>query len=223
MYFKDRTQAGQLLAERLKQYVGKEVVIYAIPRGGIIIGAEIAKSLSVPLDLVIVKKISHPRNPEYAIAAAAENGHIVGQRRELASIDDNWLKEEMERQRREAAKRRRKYLHGRGMISPEGKIAIVVDDGVATGLTLRVGIMEVKHHNPAKLVVAVPVVPKSTAKILKAETDELVALEMPSDGEFLGSVGSYYENFAQVNDKDVIKIFDAYRDQSHQPVRKVAI
>ncbi|MBI4096481.1 MAG: phosphoribosyl transferase [Candidatus Levybacteria bacterium] len=222
MYFKDRTQAGQLLAERLKQYAGKEVVVYAIPRGGIIIGAEIVKSLSVPLDLVIVKKISHPRNPEYAIAAAAANGHTINAC-ELALIDDNWLEEEIERQRQEAARRREKYLRGNSTMSPEGKIAIVVDDGAATGLTLRVAIKEIKHSNPLRLIVAVPIIPKSTAEIIRKDADKLVTLEMPSDGEFFGSVGSYYENFAQVNDKDVIKIFDAYRDQSHQPVRKVAI
>ncbi|MDP2638482.1 MAG: phosphoribosyltransferase family protein [Candidatus Levybacteria bacterium] len=211
MYFKDRSQAGQLLAEKLEKYVNKDVVVYAVPRGGVVTAVEIAKYLHAPLDLIITRKISHPQNPEYAIAATAENGHIVGQRRELALVDEDWLEEEMVKERQEAARRRKKYLHGREMISPEGKIAIVVDDGVATGLTLRVGIMEVKHYNPAKLVVAVPVLPKSTARILKEEADELIALEMPSDDKFLGAVGSYYENFDQVKDKDVVGILDEHR------------
>lgn len=200
------------MAEKLEKYIDKDVIVYAVPRGGVVTAVEIAKFIRAPLDLVITRKISHPYNPEYAIAATAENGHIVGQRRELASIDEDWLEEEMERQRREAVRRRKKYLHGRCMISPEGKIAIVADDGVATGLTLRVSIMEVKHHNPVKLVVAVPVLPKSTARIFKEEADELIALEMPSDDKFLGAVGSYYKSFAQVEDKDVIRILNNHKE-----------
>ena len=195
MRFKDRIQAGQLLADKLKGYADKDVVIYAIPRGGVLTAVEIARNLHAVLDLVITRKISHPDNPEYAIAATAED----------------WLEREMKKGRLEVARRRKKYLHGKKMTSAKGKIAVVVDDGVATGLTLRVGIMEIKHYNPAKLIVAVPVVPRSTAKILRKEADELIALEIPSDDKFLGAVGSYYDSFAQVKDKDVIKILDAYR------------
>lgn len=211
MYFKNRMQAGQLLAEKLKKYIDKDVIVYAIPRGGVVVAVEIAKNLRAPLDLVITRKISHPHNPEYAIAAIAENGHIVGERRELMYIDEDWLEEEMERQRHEATRRRREYLHGREMLLPEGKITIVVDDGVATGLTLRVGIKEIKHYNPAKIIVAVPVLPKSTANTIRKEADELIALEMPSDDKFFGAVGSYYDSFEQVKDEDVIKILDDYR------------
>lgn len=221
MRFKDRSEAGRLLAEKLKKYSGRNVVVYAIPRGGVVTAFEIAKKLHADLDLIIARKISHPNNPEYAIAATAENGHIVCTQRELASVDGDWLEEEKGKARLEATRRRKKYLHGRKMISAEGKTAIVVDDGVATGLTLRVGIMEIKHHNPDKLVVAVPVVPKSTAEVLKKEADELIALEIPSDDKFLGAVGSYYDSFTQVKDKDVIEILDEYR--SHRSVRRVAI
>ncbi|OGH25136.1 MAG: phosphoribosyl transferase [Candidatus Levybacteria bacterium RIFCSPLOWO2_01_FULL_39_24] len=211
MRFKDRIQAGQLLADKLKGYADKDVVVYAIPRGGVLTAVEIARNLHAVLDLVITRKISHPDNPEYAIAATAENGHIVGTPRELALVGEDWLEREMKKGRLEVARRRKKYLHGKKMTSAKGKIAVVVDDGVATGLTLRVGIMEIKHYNPAKLIVAVPVVPRSTAKILRKEADELIALEIPSDDKFLGAVGSYYDSFAQVKDKDVIKILDAYR------------
>lgn len=211
MRFKDRMQAGQLLAEKLKKYAGKDVIVYAIPRGGVVVAVEIARRIRAPLDLVITKKISHPQNPEYAIAATAENGHIIGSQRELMSIDKDWLEEEMEEQRQEAVKRRTKYLHRRKMMFPEGKTAIIVDDGVATGLTLRVAIMEIKHRNPAKLIVSVPVVSKSTAKILRSEADELIALEIPSDDKFLGAVGSYYESFAQVEDEDLIKILNGHK------------
>lgn len=205
MRFRDRTEAGQLLAEKLKKYQNKDVVVYALPRGGVVTAVEIARFLDVPLNLIITRKISHPYNPEYAIAATAENGHIVGTRRELMAVDEEWLEEEIEKGRQEAARRRKKYVHERKVTSPENKIAILVDDGVATGLTLRVGILELKHHNPKKLIVAVPIVPRSTANVLKNEADELVALEIPSDDAFLGAVGAYYDDFGQVEDEQVIK------------------
>lgn len=211
MRFKDRAEGGQLLARKLAKYKNKNVIVYALPRGGVITALEIAKYLHAPLDLIITRKISHPQNPEYAIAATAENGHILGESRELMSVDEDWLKEEVENQRREAARRKRKYLRGRKILSAEGKVVILVDDGVATGLTIRVGIAELKHRNPSKLIIAVPVVPKSTAKVLQKEADDLVALDTPSDDVFLGAVGSYYDSFPQVEDKDVIKILDQHK------------
>jgi len=208
--FRDRTEAGQLLAQKLKKYIGKDVVVYALPRGGVVTALEIARELQAPLDLIITRKISHPYSPEYAIAATAENGHIVGTHRKPLEVDEKWFHGEIERQRKEAARRRKKYLHGRDMFSPEGKIVILVDDGVATGLTLRVGILELKHQSPLKLIVAVPVVPKSTAKVLGREADELVALEIPADDNFLGAVSAYYENFPQVEDEEVIRILNEH-------------
>lgn len=210
MRFRDRTEAGQLLAEKLKSYQDKDVIVYALPRGGVVTAIEIAKYLHAPLDLIFTRKISHPYNPEYAIAATAENGHIVGTRREIMSVDEDWLEEEIEKQRQEAARRRKKYLRGRKITSPKKKVAILVDDGVATGLTLRVGILELKHHNPKKIIVAVPVVPRSTAERIQAEADELVALEVPSDDTFLGAVGAYYDDFRQVDDEQVIEILQKH-------------
>lgn len=210
MHFKDRIGAGRLLAQALKKYRDKDVVVYALPRGGVVTALEIAKYLHAPLDLIITRKISHPYNPEYAIAAIAENGHIEGTDGVLKSIDEDWFKEQIKKQRQEAARRRVKYLHGRDSLSSEGKIAILVDDGVATGLTLRVGIIELRHHNPLRLVVAVPVVPQSVAKILRTQADELVALAVPTDDTFLGAVGAYYDSFAQVDDQRVMKILDEH-------------
>lgn len=232
MVFKDRIEAGQVLAEKLAQYKSKpstfkevvdsykkintkkvldeKVVVYGMPRGGVITAFEIVKYLHAPLDLVITRKIGHPASPEYAIAAVAENGHIVIESSEIRNIDKDWFEDEIERQRKEVTRRRELYLQGREMISPKGKVAILVDDGVATGLTLRVGIAELKHHKPAKIVVAVPVVVRSTADILEKEADELVALEIPSDHEFLGAVGAYYEHFPQVEDKEVIEALKSH-------------
>ena len=205
MYFKDRAEAGRLLAKSLKKYKGKDVVVYALPRGGVITALEIAKYLHSPLNLIITRKIGHPSQPEYAIAATAENGHIVGSSEKLRTIDEDWLKSEIEKERKEAKRRREKYFQGREEVSAKGKIAILVDDGVATGLTMRVAIKELKHRHPKKIVVATPVVPKDTAEILRKEADELVALEEPR--EFY-AIGDWYENFPQITDDEVTRIME---------------
>lgn len=204
-----------MLAQALKKYKDKEVVVYALPRGGVVTALEISRYLRAPLDLIITRKIGHPYQPEYAIAATAENGHIVGTARELKSVDEKWLKEEIQRQRIEAKRRREKYLQGRAEVSAEGKIAILVDDGIATGLTMRVGIMELKHRHPKEIVVAVPVVPKTTADLLRKEADEVIALDIPPDDTFLGAVGAYYSNFSAVEDEVVIDILKTYEKESH--------
>lgn len=211
MRFQDRMRAGLLLAEKLEGYAGGGVVVYALPRGGVVVGAEVARGIGAPLDIIITRKIHHPNNPEYAIAAVAEDGHIVYAREGLSSVDEGWLEREIYIGRQEAARRRKKYLRGKGVVSSDGKIAIIVDDGAATGLTLRAGIIEVRHHNPKELIIAVPVVSESVAEIFRREADELIALQIPSDGEFLGAVGSYYDSFPQVTDGEVIKILDGHK------------
>lgn len=218
MHFTDRTEAGKLLAQVLKDYKGKDVVVYALPRGGVVTALEIARYLHSPLDLIITRKIGHPTQPEYAIAAVAENGHVVGSEKELRSVDELWLSEEIKRQREEAKRRREKYLQKRAEVSVQNKVAILVDDGVATGLTIRAGIVELRHRKPKKIIVAVPVVPQTTAEVLKKEADELVALDTPSDYEFLGSVGAYYDEFYPVEDEEVIALLKAHDKRMQQGV-----
>jgi predicted phosphoribosyltransferase len=208
MMFADRAEAGRLLARALSGYIGKDVVVYALPRGGVVTAVEIGRSLHAPIDLVIVRKIGHPSQREYAIAAIAEDGHMLGSERELAAVDPAWLEREKERQRAEAQRRRKTYLGGRAAIPAEGKVAILVDDGVATGLTMRVGILELQHRHPRKLVVAVPILPKSTADRIRSEVDELVALDTPEDSEYLGAVGAYYDDFSPVEDEEVIALMN---------------
>lgn len=203
MLFKDRAEAGKRLAIALKKYRGEDVVIYALPRGGVVTAVEIAKYLSSPLDLIITRKIGHPNQPEYAIAATAENGHIVGSSEEINAVDKRWFKNEVEKERKEAERRREKYLKGRKEVSAKGKIAILVDDGIATGLTMRVAIKELKHRDPKKIVVAVPVVPKETANIIRKEADELIALVEPRN---LYAIGEWYESFPQVTDDEVTSL-----------------
>lgn len=204
MFFKDRSEAGEELATKLEKYQNQDVVVYALPRGGVVLGVEIAKKLHAPLDLVITRKIGHPLNPEYALCATSENAHMVCNEEEVAGIDKKWFEAEVQKERQEAKRRREAYFKGRKPIPAKGKIAIIVDDGVATGLTMFTAILEIKHQETKKVVVAVPVAPKETADQIKSKVDEFVALEIPE--VFLGAIGSYYQSFPQVSDEEVIKL-----------------
>ncbi len=209
MRFRDRVEAGQLLAESLRNYEGKEVVVYALPRGGVILGFEIAKALGAPLDLIITRKIGHPFNPEYAICAVAEDGHLVCNEAERAGTDPEWFRKEVEKEKEEAKRRRETYLRKRETPAARGKTAIVIDDGIATGLTLKLAIQELKHKEPAKIVVAVPVAPRDAAEEIQKEVDEFVALDVPM--VYLGAVGAYYNDFREVSDSEVIAMLEAAR------------
>lgn len=202
--FRDRLDAGRQLAEALEKYrQDEDVVVYALPRGGIVPGAEISQELGAPLDLIITRKIGHPFNPEYAICAVAEQGEPICNEPELERVDKEWFEKALKEERAEAKRRRKVYLEDGEPVSAEGKTAIIVDDGIATGLTIRAAIKEVRRQKPRHVVVAVPVVPPDTAELLEEEADELVALEIPD--VYLGAVGAYYDNFAQVEDDEVIE------------------
>lgn len=207
MYFTDRKEAGLKLAEKLLQYKDKDVVVFALPRGGVVLGVEIAKELHAPLDLMITKKIGHPYNPEYAICAVGESGTPICNPRELESVDKLWFHTEVDRIQGEIERRKEAYHIGNIGTSPgslKGKIAILVDDGIATGLTMKAAIYEARLRNPDKIVVAVPVTPSDTAEELKAEADELVSVLI--DENYLGAVGAYYMNFYQVDDNEVLDL-----------------
>lgn len=208
MRFKNRQEAGQQLAEGVRgvlaNHPGETTIIYALPRGGVVLGAEIAKRLHLPLDLIITRKIGHPQNPEYAICAVAEDGDYLCNPTEQALVDQDWLEAEFEKEKKEAQRRRITYLGEEEALSPEGKIAIIVDDGIATGLTMWLAINEMKHYLPKRIIVAVPVVPPDTAERLRVEVDGLVTLDIPE--LYLGGVGAYYDNFDQVTDQEVIQL-----------------
>ncbi len=202
--FKDRIDAGKQLAEKLIQYKDQSPVVLALPRGGVVLGAEIAGSLDCALDLVIPRKIGHPANPEYAIAAVTESGALVVNEAEVGAVDPTWFEREKEAQITEAKRRRKVYLKGRKSIDLTGKTAILADDGIATGLTMQAAIREVEGKNPAKIVVAVPVAPHDIYEKIRAEVDDFAAIDVPDS--FLGSVGAYYRDFPQVSDEEVVKI-----------------
>lgn len=211
MHFKTRTHAGQLLAGALTKilatkYQGMDAVIYVLPRGGVPLGFQVASALNMPLDLIIPRKIGHPSNPEYAIGAVTEAGEIICNEEAITDIDPAWLEQQKEEEIIEAKRRRECYLGVREPTFVTGKLAILVDDGIATGLTMRAAIRDVKSRRPDKIIVAIPVMPEKTAKMLATEVDEVVALLI--DPNYQGSVGSYYQYFHQLCDDEVIRLIN---------------
>lgn len=199
--FEDRADAGQQLAKELIGFKGKDVVVLALPRGGVVLGVEVAKALEAPLGLVLVRKIGHPRYGEYAIGAVAEGGKSVYNQQELTSIDVAWL-EKAEREARDLIERRRNLYYGRNFVPPkiEGKTVILVDDGIATGFTMQAAVKAMRDK-AGRVIVAVPVAPLDAITILKDMADEVVVLGEPAS--FQGAVGAHYRRFNQVSDEQV--------------------
>jgi putative phosphoribosyl transferase len=205
MIFIDRVDAGQKLAQALSKYKGEDVIVFALPRGGVVLGHEICRQLDAPFDLIITRKIGYPDNEECAVCAVAEDGDMICDSSGMDFIDANWLQQRAEEEIDEAKRRREVYLKGKAPMAAQGKIAIIVDDGAATGLTLLLAIQELKHLNPKKIVVAVPVAASIAAEKIRKEADELVVLEVPP---YFHAVGAHYENFPQLKDEEVIKIIE---------------
>ena len=210
--FRNRAEAGRRLAQALRDYRDQEGIVYSLPRGGVPLGVEIARSLHMPIDLVIPRKLGHPCNPEYAIGAVCENGGMVCNEWEVSQVDPSWFQEKVRSEREEARRRRERYLDGRAPLPVQGKTVILVDDGIATGLTMRAAIRDLRQRQPARIVVAVPVAPEDTAAILKQEVDELVVLDIPR--LYLGAVGAYYEDFSQITDEEVIELLQLSKNES---------
>ncbi len=204
--FKNRSEAGKQLAQKLEKYKDKDVVIYALPRGGVVTAYEIASYFHAPMDLIITRKIGHPYSPEYAIGAVAENGHHIFNQNEIFDVDSAWLNMAIEKEKLEARRRRKIYLADKKPVSCKGKIAILVDDGIATGLTMKAAILEIKHEGPKQIVVAVPVAPPETAKEIQNIIDDFVAVYIPE--YFAGSIGAYYKDFLPVSDSMVIRLLE---------------
>jgi putative phosphoribosyl transferase len=203
MQFLDRWSAGVALARLLApHYSGKEVVVYALPRGGVPVAAPIAKALNVPLELCITRKIGHPRDSEYALGALTEEGDVLWDTRDREGVDEWWLATVMDVEKQEAERRRRLYLGGKPRRKATDKVAIIVDDGAATGLTMGAAIQSLKKDNPSQIVIAVPVAPHTVVEALQGEADRVFVLN--DIKEDFRSVGRFYESFAQVDDMEVM-------------------
>jgi putative phosphoribosyl transferase len=209
MMFVNRTEAGAKLAERLLRFKNRKPVVLALVRGGVPIAYEIAKALAAPLDIVLVRKIGAPGQPELAAGAVVDgarpdtvrNPDVIA----ALEISDEYIREEAERQLAEIERRRSLYAHGRPAIPIGGRTAIVVDDGIATGATMRAALRALRRQNPARLVLAVPVAALSVVDELKQEADEIVCVETP---ERMAAIGLFYSDFRQVEDHEVIELLD---------------
>jgi len=201
--FLDREEAGLHLAEKLKSLgFPKEVLVLAIPRGGVVVGKVVADILGAELDLVAARKLGAPGNPELAIGAVGQEGEAVLDKDLIFNlgVSDSYIKKEIKSQRKEAERRESFFRQGKKPKKIVGRVVILVDDGIATGSTVLAAARIIKAKKPKKLVLAVPVAPAQTVKDLERNFDQLVISETPAD---FGAVGRFYQSFPQVEDEEV--------------------
>jgi predicted phosphoribosyltransferase len=205
MPFKDRTDAGHQLAQALATYHSQMPIIFALPRGGVTVAAEVASALGAPLDLILVRKIGVPQQPELAMGAVVDGGAPLIVRNEdvigLAKVSETEFKAVCDSELAEIERRRKRYLGDRERVDARGRTAIIIDDGIATGATVRAALRATRLRQPSKLVLAVPVAPVDTVAQLRAEADDVVCLE---EHVPFGAIGFYYADFRQVSDRAVI-------------------
>jgi len=200
LMFENRKEAGIMLAEKLKKYSGHNAVVLAIPRGGIPIGYEIAKSLSLPLDIILSKKIGHPQNPEFAIGSVSLEDVLVDQ---YMDVTDEYIKYETEKIRKDLKEKYKFYSDVRTAVEIKDKTVIVTDDGIATGNTLLVTIGLLRKAGAKKIVVAVPVLPLERVEGVNEIADDFAYVLAP---KFFPGVGMFYEDFTQVSDIEAKKM-----------------
>lgn len=207
MPFIDRQDAGRQLAEALAAYKTQKPVVLALPRGGVPVAAEIAAALDAPLDLVLVRKIGVPFQPELAMGAVVDGTTPVTVRNEdviaLTGVSERIFAEVRDKELAEIERRRQRYLGARPHPQLAGHSIIVIDDGIATGATTRAALQAMRQHKPKKLVLAVPVAPTETLRKLRDDADEVVCLE---DYQDFGAIGYFYSDFRQVTDEQVTEI-----------------
>jgi putative phosphoribosyl transferase len=206
--FEDRHDAGRQLAARISQrpYAKELPVVLGIPRGGVVVAAEVAEALSAPLDVIIARKIRAPYQPELGIGAVVNGAHVTVLNEELVRMvgaPKDYLDREIAYQSKEIDRRLRSYRGKRPGTEVSGKTVIIVDDGIATGYTFRAALEGLRQHKPLRLVAAAPVAAPDTAKMLAAFADELICLSTPFN--FM-AVGQWYRDFDQVSDEEVVAI-----------------
>lgn len=219
--FRDRTDAGARLAERLAAYRGQNAVVFGIPRGGVIVAVEVARRLDADLDVIVARKLGSPISPELAIGAVTANGgrflndEII---REL-EVGPEFLAEVTARERAEAQRREERFRGPYATSDTTGRVAIIVDDGLATGATMRAAVRSLRQRQPARLIVAVPVGSRQACLVLAEEADEVVCLYQP---EPFWAVGLYYEHFEPVQDATVEAVLQEYYAARRQPRAQVS-
>lgn len=203
--FENRQEAGRQLGQRLLHLIEERPVVLGLPRGGVVVAAEVALALGAPLDVLVVRKLGAPHQPELAIGAVTNgdqpqrilNDRVIA----LVGVSDEYLQTETAAQLDEVRRRQALYRGGRSAVTIGERTVIVVDDGIATGATVRAGIRSLRQIKVKQIVLAVPVAPPQTAELLRAEVDELVCLATPHT---FAAVGAFYQDFSQTTDAAVI-------------------
>jgi putative phosphoribosyl transferase len=211
LQFRDRREAGRLLAEKLKRFQERgELLILALPRGGVPVGYEVAKALQCPLEVFLVRKLGLPLHEELAMGAIASGGTIYINEDIVNAlhISESTLNAVIEIERRELERRERKYRDPHSPLNLAAKTVILVDDGLATGATMHAAVNGVKTHHPAAVIVAVPVSSRDTFHKLQSEVDDIVAVALPPE---FSAVGQWYRDFSQTSDEEVAELLECAR------------
>lgn len=203
--FADRSDAGRQLALRLEEYKKTQPLVLALPRGGVVVGYEVATYLHAPLEVIVSRKVGIPYNPELGIGAVSEEGVLLLNTKTLSELTIPVKETErvITREEKELTRRIELYRGGKSLPTFEGKTVILVDDGVATGVTAQAAIKVIRKHTPRKLVCAVPICARDTSRIIAREVDAFICLHSP---DFMQAIGLYYKNFKQVTDEEVVDL-----------------
>jgi len=219
--FKDRRSAGRLLAKRLQSYAHlPEVLVFALPRGGVPVGYEVAKALHAELDVLIVRKLGVPGQPEFAMGAISSGDALFLNEQTIQLLDINLedIEEILERERRELDRRESLYRGTRPVAHIEGRTIIIVDDGIATGASMKAATLALRGKKPERIIIAVPVAPSNAAEQFRDVADEFVSLLSPRDFQ---AVGQFYEDFSATEDTDVCALLSAAHEWAPIPSGKV--
>jgi predicted phosphoribosyltransferase len=213
--YRDREEAGQVLAGRLAHLQGHEdLLVLALPRGGVAVGFEVARALHAELDVFIVRKLGMPGHEEYAMGAIASGGVRVMNDLHGWNVGEREIEQVAAREQQELARRERLYRGERESVAVEGRTVVIVDDGLATGATMRAAVAAIRRLHPASIVVAVPVGAAETCELLRREADEVVCAAMPSP---FRAVGLWYRDFPQATDEEVRLLLERARSGHTQP------